>query len=181
MANLITPMGTLNFPNLFEAKPQIPGSDKLKYSAVLTFDEAARATAAYKALEDEVKRLADEIMKKHKVKAERIDLPIRDGDEKAEKYASYAGCTYISCKSDARPGLIGPDKEPLYDKDDVFSGQLARFNVSPYAWEFSGKHGISIGLNGVQILKLDCPRLDGKPSIDRMFDDANPARADLPF
>lgn len=172
MANVLTPVGTLNFPQLFEAAPRSKGSDKLVYSATLTFDEAARKTAAYKMLTDAIEEEVVALIAKHRVKRDRLDIGLRDGDEKADKYPSYAGTMYLSPWTSSRPGIIGPDKEDVFAKDDIWSGQLARFNVRPFGWEYSGKYGVGFNLNGVQIMKFDMPRLDGKPSINQMFDDA---------
>jgi hypothetical protein len=181
MANHTTPTGVLNFPQLFEAAPRSKGSEKLVYSATLTFDEAARNTQAYRDLEAAVEEIVQELMKKHKIKREKIDVALRDGDEKADKYPSYAGTTYIAPWSQTRPGVIGPDKETIFDKEDVYSGQLARFNIRPFGWEYSGKYGVNFNLNGVQIQKLDCPRLDGKASVESMFDDAKVSSKATPF
>jgi len=172
MPNILTPVGTLNFPQLFEAAPRSKGSEKLVYTGVLCMDPAARNTGAFKTLEEAIEEIVQDLMKKHKIKRERIDVALRDGDEKADKYPSYAGTLYIAPWSESRPAIIGPDKEAVFDKDDVWSGQLARFNVRPFGWEYSGKYGVNFNLNGVQIMKFDMPRLDGKPTVDAMFDDA---------
>lgn len=166
-----TPVGMLSFPHLFKAteKGGVKGAE-LVYSGSLVFDAAARKTPAYKKLVDAIEAARNKLAKDNKVLLAKVDNPIRDGDDKA-KYEGYAGNTYISAKSKFKPAVVDPDKQPILDTDDVWSGQKARFNVSLWSWVNAGKIGVSINLNGVHVVDMDAERMDGRKSGADMFDD----------
>ena len=55
--------------------------------------------------------------------------------------------------------------------EQVWAGQLVRANVTPFAWLNSGKRGVSLGLNHIQIIRTDTPRIDGRAPANAVFDD----------
>lgn len=166
-----TPAGVISFPNTHKPRPRSEDGAPV-YSLSILFDKAAQSTAAYKALFAECERLAKEISAEKKINLSAVRLPFLDAGEKAGQYQGYApGVTYISPWSKFKPGVVGPDREDIIDGQDIFAGQMARVNVTPFKWSKSGKHGVSFGLNAVQILKLDAERLDGRKSAKQIFDD----------
>lgn len=170
MAALITPIGVLSFPNLFVARPPVAGADP-RFSATLIFNEAAQKTPEFVALKKAIKECA-EAEWGSKLKdpnfAKKLRNPIRDANEKS--YEGYdAGCVFISPWTKRRPGIVDGRLQPIDVPDDVFAGQLARADVSVFAYSQSGNMGVSIGLNNVQITKKDMPRLDGRTAADKAF------------
>ena len=64
-------------------------------------------------------------------------------------------------------------KQYITDQNEVYSGSWGNVAVSSYPYEFTGKYGIGVGLNGVQKTRDD-ERLDGGTSIDDFdFEDEN--------
>ena len=53
----------------------------------------------------------------------------------------------------------------ITDKNEVYSGCYGNVAVSFYAYEFTGKYGVGVGLNGIQ-KTADGERLDGGTSVD---------------
>lgn len=171
---LITPTGTLSFQNLFVPQPKGGVADApLVFGGTLIFKKEAQKSDAYKKLVDECKSLADKLAKEKKIPLGKIALPIKDAEAEGKtKYNGFEpGDTFINPTTKYRPGVVGPNKEAIDDADDVWSGQLARFSVSPFAYNVSGNAGVSLSLNAVQIKKLDAERLDGRADASSQFDD----------
>jgi len=89
--------------------------------------------------------------------------------------ASTTASTSVTPPS--RPGRPRSPQEILLP-DEVWSGQLVRANVTPFAYDKNGVKGVSFALNHVQIIKSDRPRLDGRASASSAFDDGAVTEAD---
>jgi hypothetical protein len=163
-----TPYGTLSFPQLFQPKSRAEGAEAV-FSASIIFNPAQQKTPQYKALQDACIAVAKEKF------GDRLDLksvrmPFRDAGEK--EYEGYeAGHVYINPWSKNKPGIVNAQRQDVHLPQDVWAGQLVRFNVTPFAWLNSGKKGVSFGLNHVQLVKTDTPRIDGRASAEKSFDD----------
>jgi len=170
MATLNTPYATLSFPHLFQKRARSEGGDP-KYTAVFIFNKAAQQSPAYKALVDACILAAQEKFGAN-VKMNTISMPFRNAADKAGKYEGYGkDDVYINSWSDNKPGIVDARRQDVLLPDEVWAGQLVRANVNPFAWEKAGKRGVSIGLNHLQIVKADMPRLDGRASATAAFDD----------
>ena len=101
--------------------------------------------------------------------------PLRDGDEEKDG-AEYQGCYFINAKRKEKQGapiVIDGRKQYITDQNEVYSGSWGNVAVSFYPYEFTGKYGIGVGLNGVQKTR-DGERLDGGTSLDDFdFEDEN--------
>jgi hypothetical protein len=169
MANLTTPYGVLSFANLFTPRPRAEGKDP-DFNCSIIFDEQQQKSPAYKAL----KAAHDDAARAKwgdKLDLKTVRSAFHDAGEKT--YDGYhPGHTYISPWTKNKPGIVDAQKQPVLLPDEVWSGQLVRINVTPFAWLHSGKKGVSFGLNHVQIVKSDgMQRLDGRPSIGSVFDE----------
>lgn len=84
---------------------------------------------------------------------------IHDGDEEAdlERNPEYAGHMYMAMSSKTRPGVVDQDLNAIMDSTAVYSGCYARVSMNAFAYNTSGKKGVSFGLNNVQFLE------DGEP------------------
>lgn len=98
----------------------------------------------------------------------KLDLPLRDGDEKDDE--TYADHYYVNAKASTRPGVIGRDKAPIVDEDEMYSGVWAIVSVTFYPYEVSGNRGVAVGLNNVMKFKDDT-RLGGRSSAESDFAD----------
>lgn len=179
---VMTPIGTLSYQNLFEAKPRFEGGTELAFSAALIFDEDAQKTDAYKAMRKAVGDCAKAFFG-DKLPSN-FRSPFRDGAEKEDKAGYREGVTFINAWTKSQPGVIGPKKEDLLSSD-VWSGQKARFIVRPFAYNKSGNAGVSFALDAVQIASLKEERLDGRTNAKKAFGDLDTGSSsdddDLPF
>ena len=168
--SLVTPYGTLSFPNLFEARAVPNTNQEPQFSTILVFDEQAQKKPEYKALLDAISTVADEKWPR-KSDQKNLRMPIRKTDEKDSLSNFPAGSTFINIKSKNAPGIVDRNRNEILTKAEVWAGQLARAFVRPYAYDVSGNKGVALGLENVQIVKSDMPRIDGRKSAAESFTD----------
>lgn len=172
----MTPIGILCFADqVFTAKhnENAPGKDP-RYSAMLLFDSLGVQSSAYAELRKLVQEAAADKFGAAKAAdanfMRSLRLPFRNAAEK--DYDGFdKGEIYIAPWSTKAPGVIdlyGNDMVPT----DVWSGQLARATVRAFAYDSNGNKGVSFGLEHVQIIKQDMPRIDGRRSATAAFKDA---------
>lgn len=176
-----TPYATMSFPHLFQKRARAEGSEP-KFTAAFIFNKAAQQSPAYKALVDGCIAAAKDKFGDN-VALKTVAMPFRDAGEKASRFEGYnAGDIYVNTWSDNKPGIVDARRQDILLPEEVWAGQLVRANLTPFAWTNSGKRGVSLGLNHVQIVKADTKRLDGRASANSVFDDgvvAEPAGADM--
>lgn len=170
--SLKTPVGLLSFPALFKPRAPAPGAEP-RYSLNLVFDPEAQKTPEFLALKravmDVIEGELGATKAKDKATLASLRLPFRDAGEKA--YAGYlSGHIYISAWSKDKPGLVNARVQEILLPEEVWPGQLARCTVRPFWFSTSGNRGVSFGLNNVQIVRSDMPRLDGRKKATDDFD-----------
>jgi hypothetical protein len=179
----MSPIGTLYFPKLFTpGKPKTNPNAPLRYSLMLLFDQRSVETTAYA----ELRRAIIEAVAEKFGPAKAADpaflrglrMPVRPASEKT--YGGFEnGVSFISPWSNGeganihQPDVMGLRGERIIDPSAVFAGQLARCTVRPFAYDSNGNRGVSLGLDHVQIVKADMPRLDGRQSGDQAFKNAD--------
>lgn len=180
MAQLQTPYATLSFPQLFAPRPQggVQGN-KLVYSCSLLFAEPEQKSKQYKAMQEAVKQAAiDEFGSSVNFKA--LTLPFKDAGEK--NYGGYEpGMTYISTWSEQKPGVVDNRLQDILEPSEVFAGQTVRALLNPYAWQNTGRKGVSFGLVHIQVVKKDAPRIDGRLPANKAFSAVDDDGDDVPF
>lgn len=164
----VTPNGTLAFPTFFAPRATQEGNEP-RYSGVLIFDAKAQASKLYQELQDAVLEAAQE--KFGKKMPANLRMPFRKGEEKPDYQGFDPGTVFIQAWSKNKPGLIDAAKQEIFDKDEIWAGQLARFYVRPFGYENSGNKGVSMLLEHVQIVKQDRPRIDGRKAATEVFGD----------
>jgi|SRR6187399_2044144 len=170
MPNINTPYATLSFPHVFEKRPRAEGGEPV-YSASFLFTPAQQKTPAYKALVDACVAAAMEKFGAN-TKMNTVLMPFKDAGEKSDKLAGYnAGDMFINTWSNNKPGIVDTARQDVLLPEQVWAGQLVRANVTPFAWINSGKKGVSLGLNHIQIIRTDTPRIDGRAPAGVVFDD----------
>lgn len=87
----------------------------------------------------------------------KLHLPIHDGDEEKPNDPDYAGFYYINISGRQQPQIVGPDRRPLTDPAEIYSGMWGRFTVNVYAYSAPGNCGVSVGLQNFQKLEDDEP------------------------
>lgn len=179
MAAINTPYATLSFQNLFTPRPRAEGGEPV-YSCALIFDPAQQKSPKYKALVEACNEAARSEWGDN-VNLKQIRMPFRDAGEKS--YEGYhAGDTFISPWSKNKPGIVDTNRQDILLPEEVWSGQLVRANVVPFAWTHTGKRGVSFGLNHVQVIQSQGrQRLDGRPTAGSAFDDGEVKEEGAPF
>jgi hypothetical protein len=104
----------------------------------------------------------------------KFSSPIKEADNEFEDPGEFAGFLLFTASKTAdrgRPGILGPDREPMDEMDyaeELYSGAYYRATIRPWAWDHpTGGKGVSISL--VNVLKTD----DGDPlgSVDPNAED----------
>lgn len=180
--SFVTPVGMLSFPAIFEAKKPADNAEP-RFSIVLIFDEQAQKTPEYL----ELRKAAAACAKAEwgDKRPNNLKSPFRDGEEKT--FTGYGpGKTFITAWSKTKPGVVDGSLHEIHAPSDVWAGQLVRATVSPFAYSKNGNNGVSFGLNNIQVVKKDMPRLDGRNAAYKDFDavdDGNDTASDdnIPF
>ena len=123
-----------------------------------------------------------------KIKFKELEHPFRDGDETETE--AHHGHVFFSAKSNRKPGIVGPDKLPLTEGDEVYGGCYVRFSVTAFTYTRPAEvyiekdgvtkkkkvqiKGVSFALNNVQFIR-DGERFGGGTTADDDFDEVNPA------
>lgn len=85
---------------------------------------------------------------------EEVAVPYHDGDGRKPKGGEYGpeckGHYVLSAKSKSKPLVIGRDKLPITDEDEVYPGTWARVSIGFGVYNNSGNRGITCFLNGVK-------------------------------
>jgi hypothetical protein len=174
MASFNTPYATLSFPHLFTKRARAEGANPV-FTASFIFGTASQKSPAYKALVDGCIAAAKDKFGAN-VNLKTVAMPFRDAGDKADKFAGYsAGDMYVNAWSDNKPGIVDARRQDVLLPEEVWAGQLVRANLTPFAWTNSGKKGVSLGLNHIQIIRTDTPRIDGRASASAVFDDGEVA------
>jgi hypothetical protein len=181
MALFVTPYATISFPHLFSPKTRGDDTKDPVYSCSLLFDPTAQKSPEFKALQEGCIAAAKERWGEG-VKLSTLKFPFKDAGEKADKYQGYEpGVIVVEAWTKQKPGIVDARRQDVLLPEQVYAGQLVRAQLKPFAWEVTGKRGVSMGLNNVQIVKHDAPRIDGRVSAQNAFDAIEDDDSEMPF
>lgn len=109
----------------------------------------------------------------------KLALPLHDGDIDSER-EEYEGCMYLNPKSNDRPGIVGPDLEPITDREEIYSGMhvIASITFAPYNHTESGKKGVGVYLSHIMKVKDDERLGGGRSKVEDDFADVDTSRFD---
>lgn len=156
----------LSYTHLFNKyTPEGGGEGKYMTNVIIPKDEKKTLNALESAIAEAKK--AGIVSKWGGKEPKKIDLPLRDGDEKDDE--AYADSMFVNAKSSTRPGVCDKRKVAITDEDEVYSGMWAYVSVTFYAYDVNGNKGIACGLNNVMKFKDD-DRLGGRISAAADFD-----------
>jgi hypothetical protein len=170
----ITPLAFLCFADgLVKPRPASEGGDP-RWSCILLFKEEAMQTANWQAMRKAVMAAIIEKWGQARAGDEKfiksLRMPFRNAADK--DYDGFdQGKVYISpwkSGDQERPGIIDPWGATL-PVSDIFSGQIVRGGVRAFGYENSGNKGVGFGLQHIQLVKADMPRLDGRRTAAEMF------------
>ncbi len=156
----------LSYTHLFEKYTPEGGGDG-KYMTNVLIPKKEKKTI--KALEDaiEAAKKAGIVSKWSGKEPKKLDLPLRDGDEKDDDV--YADHLFVNAKCNTKPGVVDKNKQAITDEEEVYSGMWAYVSVTFYAYDVNGNKGIACGLNNIMKFKDD-ERLGGRVSAESDFD-----------
>ena len=156
MSKIFTPNFRVAFPQVFE--PKSINGGKPKYSITMIFDmDKINKNAEQKDKWDKMVASIEEtaIGKWSPVPAV-LKKPFKKGDDQRNKetgdvYNGFEGMVTVNALSETRPGLLGPDANPIMQQSEFYGGCYARATINAYAWQHpqSGK-GVSFGLQNIQ-------------------------------
>lgn len=183
-----SPIGILSFPHLFTPRPRAQGRPA-EFSMSLIFREDDQKHANYQAMKKAIYDAGVEEFGADKMKDPKflatLSLPVKDAAEK--DYEGYdEGRTYISLWCKEAPQVIDRDRIRITEASRVWAGQRAMVSGRAFAWNQSGKRGVSLFLEHVWIVNEKLPRIDGRKSAADRFaseDVSNEAMTDeeIPF
>ena len=174
--SILTPEFRLAFPALFEPRPAPGNENKLTYSAIMLFAKknADGTDNDMKWLKDHYTKVAltqwpglavpkpqrdAKWAEKFPGCPRSLTLPIADGDsDNAAAWEGFAGNWYVRIARNEKVGapvVVGPDGKVLTEPTRVYGGVWARAKIAAFTWSFQGKNGVSIGMEGVQVLRDD--------------------------
>ena len=145
---LITPRNPFGGKPVFSVSTVIPKTNEAVYKEIQSCMKAAWIKG-------------ESILRKNGVLPSMDDpafyLPLRDGDKDRPDDPAYKNCWFLTAKSDTQPEVVDAKCRPLTDLTKVYSGCYGRVAINFYAFRKGNKFGISVGLNGIQLVR------EGKP------------------
>ena len=187
-AVLVTPIMRASYPSVH--KPDTGGEySKGDYRMDLCIAKADKDKLK------PLKQLCLATARKHwkDIKFNELKTPIKDGDERTGNNAAYEDSIYFNVHSNRKPGIVGPDRAPLDEDQEVYAGCFVRASMVVGTYESTEKvkvkekgktktvtekvKGVTFYLNNVQFVK-DGERLgggSGDPTDD--FEDVSPPRS----
>ena len=97
-----------------------------------------------------------------------IKTPLRDGDLDRPDDPAYAGMWFVNANTDQQPGIVDLNRQPVLDRNEVYSGCYCRVSLTFFAFNSNGNRGIACGLNNLQKVR-DGERLGGRISAEEDF------------
>lgn len=158
----------LSYTHVFNKYTPEGNAEDGKYMTNVLIPKGEKETI--KALQDaiEAAKNAGIISKWGGKEPKKLDMPLRDGDEKDDE--NYADHLFVNAKSNTRPGIVDKNKVPVVDEEEVYSGVWAIISVSFYAYDKNGNRGVACGLNNIMKFKDD-ERFGGRVSAESDFAD----------
>lgn len=156
----------LSYTHLFEKYSPEGGADgKYMTNVLIPKDERETVNALNRAIESA--KQAGIAAKWGGKEPKKLDMPLRDGDEKDDEV--YEDHYFVNAKCSTRPGIVDRKRQPIMDEEDIYSGVWAVVSVTFYAYDVNGNKGVACGLNNVMKYKDD-EHLGGRVSAASDFD-----------
>lgn len=146
----IVVQGRLCYVHLWEAHAA-PQTDNYKYSVAVLIPKTDTDTV--KAVKDAIEAaFAEGIKSKQGWKGLRpkkgTPNPLKDGDD-PEMTEDYRGCWVFNASSKSRVPVLGRDRMPITNQEEVYSGCWGLVSVNFFPYDTAGNKGVSCGLNAV--------------------------------
>jgi Enterobacter phage Enc34, ssDNA-binding protein len=140
-----------------------PNGGKEGYSVTLVFEpgtdiSALRASAHAAARE----KWGDKVPKQ-------LRSPFRSCSDREGQEGFTTGGTFITARSENKPGLVDQAMQPVLSNEVLYSGCYVRASLRSFAYDFQGNKGVSFALLNLQKMS-DGERLDNRRSPDQDFE-----------
>lgn len=159
-----------SYANVWEAKSINGGTPKFSVSLIIPKSDKvtiakikAAIEAAYKEGEAKLKGNGRSVPALSVLKT-----PLRDGDTERPDDEAYANAYFVNANSATAPGIVDADRQPILDRNEVYSGVYGRASINFYAFNSNGNKGIACGLNNLQKIRDGGP-LGGKSRAEDDF------------
>ena len=151
---VLTGMVRFSYVHAFEPYSNDAGQEA-KYSVSLLIDKKDKDTL--KAIQEAVAEATDQGQTNKwggKV-PKNLKLPLRDGDTEkdTDEHPEYKGMYFINASSKRKPGIVDIHVNPIFDPEDLKSGDWGRADINFFPFSVSGNNGIACGLNNLQKIK----------------------------
>jgi hypothetical protein len=167
---VITGIVRLSYANVHEPKSINGGTPKYSVSLIIPKSDTSTVTrikaaieAAYCEGEAKLKGSGKTVPPLSAIKN-----PLRDGDAERPDDPAYANSYFINANSATAPGIVDADRQPIFERSQIYSGVYARASVNFFAFNSNGNKGIACGLNNIQKLRDGDP-LGGKSRAEDDF------------
>ena len=182
-----TPLVRFSFPYVYKMDiGNENSSEKYKITGIIEKDREAELKPLKQACMVAAKQIWP------KIKYKELETPFNDGDESNTE--AHQGHIIFTAKTTRKPTVVGPDKLPLAEGNEVYGGCYGKFSVvastynrvaEAYIEKADGTtkktkkpiKGVNFFLNNVQFIK-DGERFGGGTSADQDFDEVDPAEYD---
>lgn len=148
-----------SYANVWEAKSINGGAPKFSVSLIIPKTDS-RTIAKIKAAIEAAYREGESKLKgngKTVPPLSTIKTPLRDGDTERPDDPAYTNAYFINANSATAPGIVDADRQPIFDRSEVYSGVYGRASINFYTFNSNGNRGIACGLNNLQKTR------DGEP------------------
>lgn len=102
------------------------------------------------------------------LKANRVRVPWRKGEERADQAGYGPGKIFINCRGNEAPGVVDMNVQPIMDTKEIYAGCIVKASITAFAYDQKGNKGVSFGLNNVQKVK-DGERIDNRSTPSQDF------------
>lgn len=161
-----------SYANVWDAKSINGGTPKYSVSLIIPKSDVVTV----KKIKDAIQAAYEEGESKLKGNGKTVPTlsvlktPLRDGDIERPDDEAYADSYFVNANSNAAPGIVDADRQPIIDRSEVYSGVYGRASINFYAFNSNGNKGIACGLNNLQKIS-DGEPLGGKTSAEDDFAD----------
>jgi hypothetical protein len=168
MSKVVTPIGTLSFPALFEPEvnPHNPAAPP-KYSTMIIFQPGTDLAAVEEIIEQAI------VDKWGEKRPKNLRNPLRDGSEKEHLGGAFVeGSRFLTAKSKFVPGIVDASLQAVIDPSEIYPGVEARIQISAFGYSMNGNNGVGFALSNVQKVR-DGERIGTGGTAESAFDVVN--------
>lgn len=165
---VITPKARAVYAFVFKPRPSQKEGGEPKYSVTLVFPKTTDLSKLKAAAQAAAQNKWGDRYKKMK-----LDSPFHNGNEErvnddGEVDPVFKNSTFLTARSTQQPGIVDENADAIMDQSEFYSGCYCRASLYAFAYDNSGKKGVSFLLNNIQKL-ADGEKLTNRLSAEEEF------------